>query len=255
MPHVGGVLSQPGEPYYEMIEMWIAEGVKLDLYAPRVASLEVLPQDRNRAPLGQKQQMVVMATYTDGSVRDVTAEAFIDSSNTEVATVDKQGLVDGRSPRRSDHAGPLRRGLRRQHAYRHGRPHRLRLEATSGSSTTSTTLVYEKLKKVKVLPSDSAPTPSSSAASPRPDRPAAGARGGSRVSCRSRGPTRVKRDELVDKLIGSPKLHRTLDEQVGRPASSEPQVPGRQGRRGVARLHSQRRRRQHALRQVRLQRS
>ena len=37
--------------------------------------------------------MVVMATYTDGSVRDVTAEAFIESSNTEVATVDKSGLV------------------------------------------------------------------------------------------------------------------------------------------------------------------
>ena len=34
-----------------------------------------------------------MATYTDGSVRDVSAEAFVESSNTEVATVDKAGLV------------------------------------------------------------------------------------------------------------------------------------------------------------------
>ena len=36
-----------------------------------------------------KQQMAVYATYTDGTVRDVTAEAFLDSSNTEVATVDR----------------------------------------------------------------------------------------------------------------------------------------------------------------------
>ena len=31
VPHVGGVLTQPGEPYYELLRPWIAEGVKLDL--------------------------------------------------------------------------------------------------------------------------------------------------------------------------------------------------------------------------------
>ena len=31
IPHVGGVLTQPGEPYYELIRSWIADGVKLDL--------------------------------------------------------------------------------------------------------------------------------------------------------------------------------------------------------------------------------
>ena len=34
-----------------------------------------------------------MATYADGTVRDVTAEAFIESGNTEVVEVDKQGLA------------------------------------------------------------------------------------------------------------------------------------------------------------------
>ena len=37
VPHVGGVLIQPGEPYYEMLRAWIAEGVKLDLNSPRVS--------------------------------------------------------------------------------------------------------------------------------------------------------------------------------------------------------------------------
>ena len=49
-----------------------------------------------------------------------------------------------------------------------------------------------------------------------------------------------------------PRLHRALDEQVGRPAAGQSQVPGRAGRAGVPRLDPQGRRRQHALRQVRL---
>ena len=38
---------------------------------------------------GHEAAVRVLATYADGRVRDVTAEAFIESSNTEVATVDK----------------------------------------------------------------------------------------------------------------------------------------------------------------------
>ena len=30
VPHVGGALMQPGEPYYEVLRSWIADGAKLD---------------------------------------------------------------------------------------------------------------------------------------------------------------------------------------------------------------------------------
>src|SRR5262249_30022506 len=93
VPHVGGVLFQPGEPYYELLRTWIAEGVKLDLDSPRVTGIDILPKSPLLPLPGMKQQMAVLATYSDGSVRDVSAEAFIESSNAEVATVDKQGLV------------------------------------------------------------------------------------------------------------------------------------------------------------------
>src|SRR5205807_1431171 len=93
VPHVGGVVWQPGDPYYEMVKLWISQGVKLDLSSPRVASIEVQPQGPVVPQIGMKQQFAVLAKYTDGSVRDVTAEAFVESSNTEVATVDKAGLV------------------------------------------------------------------------------------------------------------------------------------------------------------------
>src|SRR5262249_6395041 len=92
-PHVGGVLMHPGEPAYEMLKAWIAEGVKLDLKSPRVTSLDIYP----KAPVvplpGMKQQRVVRPPYSDRGVRDVPAEAFIESSNPETATADKQGLV------------------------------------------------------------------------------------------------------------------------------------------------------------------
>jgi len=93
VPHQGGVTMQAGDPNYELVRKWIAQGVKLDLDAVRVKSIEVFPKNPTVGQIGQKQQFAVLATYTNGRVRDVTAEAFIESSNTEVATVDKTGLV------------------------------------------------------------------------------------------------------------------------------------------------------------------
>ena len=40
-----------------------------------------------------KQQFRVVATYADGSQRDVTAEAFVESGNIEVLEADKHGLI------------------------------------------------------------------------------------------------------------------------------------------------------------------
>lgn len=93
VPHVGGVLCSPGEPYYELIKAWIAAGVKLDLATPRVTKLNVTPSSVTVPRVGMKQQFAVIATYADGTTRDVSTEAFVDSSNTEVATVDKAGLL------------------------------------------------------------------------------------------------------------------------------------------------------------------
>ncbi|MFM8930556.1 MAG: Ig domain-containing protein, partial [Gemmataceae bacterium] len=91
--HAGGVLAQPGEPYYEILRNWIADGVRLDQGGPRVAKVEVHPS-RATVPLpGMKQQLAVLATFTDGTIRDVTSEAFLESSNTEVATVDRSAVV------------------------------------------------------------------------------------------------------------------------------------------------------------------
>src|SRR5262249_31467612 len=44
VPHQGGMLMRPGEPSYEILRAWIADGVKLDLKTPRVASIEISPK-------------------------------------------------------------------------------------------------------------------------------------------------------------------------------------------------------------------
>lgn len=93
VPHVGGQVIQPGEPYYELIRRWVADGVKLDLNTPRVTKIEVLPQNPVVQLIGAKQQLRVLATYADGRVRDVTREAFVESGNTEVAAAERGGLL------------------------------------------------------------------------------------------------------------------------------------------------------------------
>jgi hypothetical protein len=203
--HAGGVVWQPGDPYYEMVKAWISQGVKLDLNAARVASLEVRPNAPLIPTIGLKQQLAVLATYTDGSVRDVTAEAFVDSSNTEVATVDKTGLVT-----------TVRRGEATMLA---------RYEGAYAASTLITMgdrsgfvwtdppkfnhldeLVYEKLKRVKVLPSDLCTDADFirrvhidlTGLPPEPDAV--------RAFLADKRPTQAKRDEMIDKLVGSPEF-------------------------------------------------
>jgi hypothetical protein len=93
IPHVGGMLTQPGEPYYEILRQWIASGVKLDMATPRVTKIDVYPQNPIVPRAGMKQQIVVIATYADGKTRDVSAEAFVESGNIEVIEANKHGVL------------------------------------------------------------------------------------------------------------------------------------------------------------------
>ncbi len=93
VPHVGGGLIQHGEPYYEIIRSWIADGAKLELTTPRATKIAVFPVDPVVQRVGARQQLRVLATYANGEVRDVTREAFLDSANSEVALAGKAGLI------------------------------------------------------------------------------------------------------------------------------------------------------------------
>ena len=93
VPHEGGQLIQPDSPYYRILRRWIANGAPLELSTPRMTKIEVQPQNPVVQHSGDMQQVQVIATYADGSCRDVTREAFVESGNTEVASVSRQGVM------------------------------------------------------------------------------------------------------------------------------------------------------------------
>jgi hypothetical protein len=203
VPHVGGVLTQPGEPYYELLRAWIGEGVKLDLNSPRVSRVDISPKGPVVPRLGMKQQMAVLATYSDGSVRDVSVEAFIESSNSEIATVDKQGLVTA-----------VRRGEAAMLARYEGAYTATTLIVMGDRSGYAwknvpennfiDTLVYEKLRQVKLLPSELCTEDEFirriyldlTGLPPQPEE--------LRAFLADTRPSKVKREELIEKLVGSP---------------------------------------------------
>jgi WD40 repeat protein/mono/diheme cytochrome c family protein len=93
VPHVGGQLTKPGEPYYEILRNWISHGAKLNSKSAKVAKIEVTPQNPVVQAVGAQQQLRVLATYADGRMRDVTQESFLESGNGDVATAQRGGLM------------------------------------------------------------------------------------------------------------------------------------------------------------------
>jgi WD40 repeat protein/mono/diheme cytochrome c family protein len=91
--HVGGQLTKPGEPYYELIRNWIAHGAQLNLKTPKVTKIEIQPANPIAQRIGEKQQFRVLATYADGKVKDVTRESFVEAGNIELASADNTGLI------------------------------------------------------------------------------------------------------------------------------------------------------------------
>lgn len=93
VPHAGGMVLKPGDAYYQVVRQWIADGAKLNLASSRVAKIELAPQNPVVEQIGGKQQFRVMATYTDGSTRDVTNEAYVETGNGEVAVAERGGVL------------------------------------------------------------------------------------------------------------------------------------------------------------------
>ncbi len=93
VPHEGGFLFDEQSRYYKVLEQWIAEGCQYKPEAARVASIAIYPPTPTLQLRHDQQQLIVIATFADGATRDVTREAVFETSNFEVATVSKQGLI------------------------------------------------------------------------------------------------------------------------------------------------------------------
>ncbi len=203
VPHSGGQVLKKNTPYYEVVRKWIADGAKLDRASPKVASIKIFPKSPIVQREDAKQQFRVVATYSDGSSRDVTAEANIASGNTEVAEANNSGLISA-----------LRRGEAAVLARYEGQYAATTLAVMGDRSEFVWTdppannfideLVAEKLLRTKTLPSElctdadflrrvyldltgRAPTAEDV-----------------RQFLADARESKVKRDEVIDRLIGNP---------------------------------------------------
>ena len=203
VPHQGGVLMSPGETYYEILRSWIADGAEFSPDEMRAVKIEILPQSPTIPLPEMSQQMKVIATYADGSQRDVTSEAFIEPSDIEILSIDKGGLVTS-----------LRRGeaavLARYEGAYAATPIYIMGDRTGyawrgvAAYNHIDSFVYKKQRQVKVLPASVCTDAEFvrrvhldlTGLPPTVDQVNA--------FLADERDQRIKRDELVDQLVGNP---------------------------------------------------
>lgn len=98
VPHGGGKRMQAGSVDYQILVAWLKGGAPGPVKdAPKPIRLEVTPKQRV-GEAGLRQQLRVEATYSDDSVRDVTAWAKFDSMDEALLDVTSTGLVSNLEP-------------------------------------------------------------------------------------------------------------------------------------------------------------
>lgn len=92
-PHGGGKRIDVDSDEYRLLTRWIAQGMPWGRKeAPTVAKISCLPATRLMDPR-QDQQIACFATYTDGTVEDVTRMALYEPNDPELAESSKLGMV------------------------------------------------------------------------------------------------------------------------------------------------------------------
>jgi hypothetical protein len=95
LAHGGGRRLKKHDPAHEILHDWIAEGLRLDAPTePDVTKIQILPEGRVFQKDGTRQQLIVLAHFSDGTIRDVTPISVYSSSSESVAHVGDSGIVE-----------------------------------------------------------------------------------------------------------------------------------------------------------------
>ena len=98
IPHMGGKRLHRSDAAYAILRDWIFGGAPTTLSAGQCERIDVTPNGGRVLYSGsRKQQISVVARFSNGSARDITPIASFETSNSAVATVDANGLITGRS--------------------------------------------------------------------------------------------------------------------------------------------------------------
>lgn len=205
VPHEGQQVTEPGSEYYQIIRDWISNGSNLEDPKPVVKSIVVTPKNPVIQEVGGQQQIRVVATYTDGSKRDVTREAFVESANQDVAIHDDYGLMTtlrrGEAPVLARYEGAYAATTLTVMGDRSGFEW---VEPPAWGQIDS--LVAEKWQRMKILPSDVCTDEAFlrrvyldlTGLPPKPLQ--------LKLFVADPTDSRIKREEVIDDLIGSPEF-------------------------------------------------
>ncbi len=93
-PHGGGKRMEQDSYEYALLVRWVEQGMPYGTAAdPEVTSIRCIPESRVMKRNAQ-QQITVLATYSDGSVEDVTRMALFEANDSEMADCSVTGLVN-----------------------------------------------------------------------------------------------------------------------------------------------------------------
>jgi WD40 repeat protein len=93
VPHQGGRLIEPDSKSYWILHQWIAAGAVLEAQPIRTTRIELEPKLPVLPSIGDRQQMRVVAHFSDGTQRDVSREAFVEIGDLEIGKVTPTGQV------------------------------------------------------------------------------------------------------------------------------------------------------------------
>jgi hypothetical protein len=156
IPHGGGVRIRKGAEDYETIRAWIAAGTPFGTTTdPKVTSLRVEPTERVLA-MGGEQKLRTIAVYSDGHEADVTGYAKFQSNNEGLATVTAEGMV--RAGQAPGDVAIMASYMNAVDTFRAlvPRVERINPYPAQPENNFIDGLVFAKLKKLHILPSDPA---------------------------------------------------------------------------------------------------
>lgn len=94
--HGGGERIRAGTWQYNLIHRWIARGARATRQdGPQLTRLQVVPGEVLLAKDGDRSQLRVLASWSDGSVEDVTPLCRYQTNDESIARVNEDGLVTG----------------------------------------------------------------------------------------------------------------------------------------------------------------
>jgi len=97
--HTGGQLIIEDSPEHRTLLQWMEQGAPADpAEIPVPVSIRVLPEEVVFAQKGEAQSVLVMASFSDGTDRDVTDRAVFISNNDASATVTTSGSIQASGP-------------------------------------------------------------------------------------------------------------------------------------------------------------